>query len=122
MPGDERKRIGYALARFSGAIESAFGITREVMFFYSPFYDLQIRTFARAKQILQNLPREVTPDKIFFFSPDDRLTIKLEDWSNLGFSAIPLVSTLGNSPLEIIRLLRDHVYARDLFTNNAGSR
>jgi hypothetical protein len=34
-----------ALIRFSGAIESAFGFTREVMFFYSPYRDLQYRTF-----------------------------------------------------------------------------
>ena len=115
VPAGDGKQLGVALARFSGAIEAAFGITREVMFFYSPFYDLQIRTFTRAKEILQNLPREATPDLVFFASPDDRMTIKLGDWSTLGFSAIPLQSNLDSTPLEIIRLLRDHVYARDLF-------
>lgn len=115
IPNGNGNQLGVALARFSGAIEAAFGITREVMFFYSPFYDTQIRTFARAKEILQQLPREVTPDLIFFFSPDDRLSIKLGDWSNLGFTAIPLESALDSSPLEMVRLLRDHVYARDLF-------
>lgn len=115
VPAGDGKQLGVALARFSGAIEAAFGITREVMFFYTPFYDLQIRTFTRAKEVLQNLPREATPDLIFFASPDDRLSIKLEDWSNLGFAAIPLRSDLESTPLEMIRLLRDHVYARDLF-------
>lgn len=115
VPNGNGNQLGVALARFSGAIEAAFGITREVMFFYSPFYDTQIRTFARAKEILQELPREVTPDLIFFSSPDDRLSIKLGDWSNLGFTAIPLESALDSSPLEMVRLLRDHVYARDLF-------
>ena len=115
LPGGDGRQLGVALARFSGAIEAAFGITREVMFFYSPFYDLQIRTFARAKEVLQNLPREATPDLIFFASPDDRLSIKLEDWSTLGFAAIPLENDLDSTPLEFIRLLRDHVYARDLF-------
>lgn len=113
--GSDGKELGVALARFSGAIEAAFGITREVMFFYSPFYDLQIRTFERAKETLQDLPRDVTPDLIFFASPDDRLSIKLEDWSTLGFTAIPLTSAIDSAPLEMIRLLRDHVYARDLF-------
>lgn len=115
VPGGDGKQVGVALARFSGAIEAAFGITREVMFFYSPFYDLQIRTFARAKKMLQNLPREATPDLVFFASPDDRLSIKLEDWSNLGFAAIPLPNGPDFAPIEMIRLLRDHVYARDLF-------
>ncbi len=109
------KQLGYALARFSGAIEAAFGITREVMLFYSPYYDLQIRTFAKAKELLAGLPREATPDLIFFSSPDDRLTIKLEDWSVLGFTAIPLSNQLTSEPLELVSLLRDYVYARDLF-------
>lgn len=115
VPAGDGKQVGVALARFSGAIEAAFGITREVMFFYSPFYDLQIRTFTWAKQVLQSLPREATPDLIFFSSPDDRMSIKLGDWSTLGFSAIPLEHDLDSTPLELIRLLRDHVYARDLF-------
>jgi hypothetical protein len=109
------KKIGYALARFSGAIEAAFGITREVMFFYSPYFDLQIRTFTKAKETLAGLQREATPDLIFFSSPDDRLTIKLEDWSALGFTAVPLAGDLDHDPIELVRLLRDYVYARDLF-------
>ncbi|WP_139286309.1 ATP-binding protein [Tsukamurella tyrosinosolvens] len=112
------KRLAYALARFSGAIESAFGITREVMFFYTPYYDLQIRTFTKCKEVLAQLSkasREATPDLIFFSSPDDRLTIKLEDWSGIEFTAIPLAKDLSDEPIEIVRLLRDHVYARDLF-------
>lgn len=115
VTGRDDKKMGYALARFSGAIEAAFGITREVMFFYSPYYDLQIRTFSRAKEILASLSREATPDLIFFASPDDRLTIKLEDWSVLGFTAIPLANELTAEPLQLVSLLRDYVYARDLF-------
>lgn len=38
------KQCGLALARFSGAIESAFGLTREVLFFYAPYFDLQSRS------------------------------------------------------------------------------
>ena len=41
-----------ALVRFSTAIESAFGLTREALFFYSPHRDLQIRTFRAARKAL----------------------------------------------------------------------
>lgn len=107
--------LGLALARFSGAIEAAFGITREIMFFYSPYYDVQIRTFMKAKETLAQVPREATPDLIFFSAPDQRLAIKLADWCDLSFRAIPLPSAPSEEPIELIRLLRDHVYARDLF-------
>ncbi|UZX02807.1 hypothetical protein F8G81_09440 [Arthrobacter sp. CDRTa11] len=109
------KTLGLALARFSGAIEAAFGITREVMFFYTPYRDLQIRSFTWAKDALASLSRDATPDLVLFHSPDERLTIKLEDWSRLAFTAIPLASGLDPDPISLVRLIRDHVYARDLF-------
>lgn len=108
-------QCGLALARFSGAIESAFGLTREVLFFYAPYFDLQSRSFKLAKDKLVNLPREVTPDLIFFSSPDDRLTFKLNEWSKLQFTAIPLPTSLDAEPIALISQLRDHIYARDLF-------
>lgn len=61
------------------------------------------------------MPREVTPDLIFFSSPDDRLTFKLNEWSQLQFTAIPLPITLDDEPIALISLLRDHIYARNLF-------
>ncbi|WP_344106501.1 hypothetical protein [Myceligenerans crystallogenes] len=85
------------------------------MFFYSPYRDLQARTFKVAKDKLANLPREVTPDVAFFSSPDDRLTERLKDWSRLQFLAIPLPASLGEEPIALINQLRDHIYARDLF-------
>lgn len=115
MRASDGKNLGIALARFSGAIESAFGITREVMFFYAPYYDLQIRTFTKAQEILTQLPRQATPDLVLFSAPDDRLTIKLEDWSRLNFTAIPLDSKMSKEPINIVRVIRDHIYARDLF-------
>jgi hypothetical protein len=44
--GMQRCRV--ALVRFSGAVEAAFGLTREVMFFYSPYPDLQTRALQNA--------------------------------------------------------------------------
>ncbi len=109
------KTLGLALARFSGAIESAFGITREVMFFYTPYRDLQIRTFTWAKEELAAMSRDATPDLVLFYSPDERLTIKLEDWSRLAFTAIPLDARINPEPISLVRLIREHIYARDLF-------
>lgn len=109
---------GFALVRFSGAIESAFGLTREVLFFYSPYRDLQARTFGLAKDRLAQFAaasREVTPDLIFFSSPDDRLVVKLKDWSKLDLTLVPMPASIGPEPIELISQLRDHVYARDLF-------
>jgi hypothetical protein len=113
VPGADS--CGYALLRFSGAIESAFGLTREVLFFYSPHRDLQIRTFKAAKQALASLPREVTPDMMFLWSPDTRLREKLDDWSSGNFLAIPLVLPDDGDPIAFISLLRDYVFSRDLF-------
>lgn len=113
--GNDNRHSGLALVRFSGAIEAAFGLTREVVFFYSPYFDLQSRSFMLAKEKLEGLPREVTPDLIFFHAPDDRLTVKLNDWSTAQFTAIPVPGTLGSEPIALIAQLRDYIYARDLF-------
>jgi hypothetical protein len=105
-----------ALVRFSGAIESAFGLTREIFFFYSPHRDLQIRTFRAAKEALKAaLPREVTPDMVFLWAPDKRLREKLDDWSSGNFLAIPLDLPDGSDSISFISRLRDYIFSRDLF-------
>jgi hypothetical protein len=109
------EECGFALVRFSGAIESAFGLTREVFFFYTPHKDLQIRSFRAAKQALVSLEREVTPDMMFIWSPDPKLRLKLDDWSSGRFLAIPLDLPDDGNPISFITLLRDRVFARDLF-------
>ncbi|MBE1575451.1 translation initiation factor IF-2 N-terminal domain-containing protein [Amycolatopsis roodepoortensis] len=110
---------GFALVRFSGAIESAFGLTREVLFFYSPHRDLQMRTFQAAKRILTRLQhrREVTPDMMVVWSPDPRLRERLDDWSNSSknFLAIPLDLPDDGDPIAFIKLLSSYVFTRDLF-------
>lgn len=100
--------------RFSGAIEAGFGFTREVMLFYSPHEDLQGRTFKAATKELQSTDRSVTPDTFFLWSPDPRLRTKLYDWSRPSSLAIPLLID-DNEELSLIKLLRDHIYTRDLF-------
>lgn len=100
--------------RFSGAIEAGFGFTREVMLFYSPHEDLQGRTFKAATKEIQSTDRSVTPDTFFLWSPDPRLRTKLYDWSRPSSLAIPLLID-ENEELSLIKLLRDHIYTRDLF-------
>lgn len=112
-----------SLVRFSGAIEAAFGLTREVMFFYSPYKDLQIREYEAAKSAIKSLKREVTPDIIFVWSPDPRARQKLDDWSQGGsVLAIPLSSVKSGDPVSLITLLRDYIYARDLFYESTPVR
>lgn len=100
--------------RFSGAIEAGFGFTREVMIFYSPHEDLQGRTFQAAARELTTTERSVTPDIFFLWSPDQRLRVKLNDWSRPAKLAIPLLID-DEDELSLITLLRDYIYARDLF-------
>jgi len=103
-----------ALVRFSGAIESAFGLTREAMVLYTPYPDLQLRTYEAAFEELRALKGNVTPDLLFIWSKDRRAPLKLDDWSVPGRLAIPFVFD-DEDPLGLITLLREHLHARDLF-------
>lgn len=103
-----------ALVRFSGAIESAFGLTREVLFAYTPYRDLQQRTFDAAFAQLKQLPREVANDVVFLWAPDPRLRVKLAEWSRPGQLAVPLDFDTNNDA-SLISLLREFLHLRDLF-------
>jgi len=103
-----------ALIRFSGAIESAFGFTREVMVLYTPYPDLQLRTYEAAFEELRTLKGNVTPDVIFIWSSDRRAPLKLDDWSSPGRLAIPFMFDDENE-LGLVKLLREHLHVRDLF-------
>ncbi|WP_246536025.1 AAA family ATPase [Nocardioides aquaticus] len=85
------------------------------MFFYSRHKDLQIRTFKAARSALKEFPREVTPDIMFFWSPDPRLREKVDDWSTGGFLTIPLILADPDDPVSFVSLLRDYTFSRDLF-------
>jgi hypothetical protein len=107
---------GVALVRFSGAIEAAFGLTRELLIFYSPHRDLQVRTYQAALEELRTMQREVTPDILFVSAPDPRLRVKLDDWSGSSPQrAIPLEPSMDDGELTFIALIRNYIYSRDLF-------
>ncbi len=116
MSKDTRaKWCGVAHVRFSGAIEAAFGLTREVLMFYSPYPDLQVRTYRAARSELRSGSQEITPDLMFFSAGDPRLRLKLNDWASPDLLGIPLEKDIGEDALSFISLIRDYVYSRDLF-------
>jgi hypothetical protein len=103
-----------ALVRFSGAIESAFGFTREVLVLYTPYPDLQVRTYEAAFRELKALKRDVTSDVVFIWSKDRRAAVKLDDWSAPGRLAIPFTFD-DEDAMGLVTLLREHLHVRDLF-------
>lgn len=113
--------------RFSGAIESAFGFTREVIFFYSPHRDLKTNSLQAIRDVLK-ANREnphVTQDVVFVSARDPRLRAKLDDWSSPDLLLVPLPVEIQDDPHVLIELLREYIYSRDLFyeaTPVRGSR
>lgn len=104
-----------ARVRFSGAIESAFGLTREVLFLYCPYVDLQTKTIYEGQRILKRQDSFVAPDIVFISSPDPRLAVKLKDWSTPSLLLVPLLPSISDDPQALIQILRQNVYSRDLF-------
>jgi hypothetical protein len=95
----------WALLRFGGLIERTFGITREVIVYYSPYHDLQLRTMERLSMARAQVPRQVTPDLYLLSSPDMRSAEKLEDWTRSEpFVAVAFPQT-GNEEEIAIALL-----------------
>ncbi len=113
--------------RFSGAIESAFGFTREVIFFYCHHRDLKTNSLQAIKDVLKanHANPHVTQDVVFISARDPRLRAKLDDWSSPDLLLVPLPVEIQDDPLVIIELLREYIYSRDLFyeaTPVRGSR
>jgi hypothetical protein len=107
-----------ALVRFSRAIETTFGFTREALIFYSPYRDLQVRTFEALPQVLDSLPRQVDQDTLFLHSLDPRLEMKLYDWSTPWFTVIPLpdlTSEIDKAAEVVVESIRSRIFARDLY-------
>lgn len=101
------------LIRFSGAIESAFGLTREVLAVYTPYSDLHTRTFEAGMRELRS-NNSATPDVILFYAPDPRLSDKLSQWGQLQTVAIPFQLDSADA-LAIVDLFQDHIHVRNLF-------
>lgn len=115
--------LGIVLVRLSPSLEQTFGLTREILVYYSPFDDLQGRTFAEVKRLTRRggleIEREITTDTAFLWGPDPRLADKLDEWSSSEFTVIPLsLPNDGTGPSRADRLLQiisRRVFTRDLF-------
>lgn len=71
-----------ALVRFGSVIERRFGLTRELIAYYSPHRDLQLRTYQRLDELIAAAPRQATPDVFLLWTPDPMTATKLDDWSS----------------------------------------
>jgi hypothetical protein len=110
------------LVRFGLVMETTFGLTREVLLLYSPHRDLQIRSYNALPVLLASLPRDVTPGVALVSTPDPRQAEKLDDWSDLYFTAIPIpVATMDSDQHSrgIIRSLEQRLFSRDLYAETA---
>lgn len=104
--------------RFSEAIESAFGLTREVLAIYLPFNDFQTRAYEAALRELRSMAQAVTPDVILIWAPDELLATKLAEWGSLQTVSIPFQLDSADS-FGLIELLQSHIHIRNLFETTA---
>jgi len=106
------------LVRFSRAIETTFGFTREALVLYSRYRDLQARTFEALPDVIDSLPRRVGQDTLFLYAPDPRLEIKLDEWSTAWFTVIPLpelTPDVNRAAAVLVDSIKDRVFTRDLY-------
>lgn len=97
IPNDRGSWI--ALVRFGSVIEKRFGLTREVVAYYSPHGDLQLRTYQRLDELLERAPRPATPDVFLLWSPDPMTGTKLDDWSSrAAFVVVNLPKNSSDDP------------------------
>lgn len=111
-----------ALIRFGLAVETMFGLTREVAILYTTHRDLQIRTFNAIPKVMTALPREVTPEVVLVSSPDPRQEQKLDDWSDVRLTAIPIPQVIedpSESSRVILRTLEQRLFTRDLYAETS---
>jgi hypothetical protein len=108
-----------ALVRFGGVIESLFGLNREVLLVYSPFDDLQGRTFEALPRLIKGVEgRTVTPHLAMLTAPDPRLDEKLDEWSSSELQVVPLPMELSGCDRpanEILERFKKRIFARDLY-------
>ncbi|WP_425829192.1 hypothetical protein [Kribbella sp. DT2] len=119
IPGDGDSWI--ALIRFGAVIERRFGITREVLAYYTPYRDLQLRTYLRLGQLVDLAPRPATPDIFLLWAPDPMMRTRLDDWSSRAeHVAVALPKPNSSDPAEEIwdnlvkRLVATNLYDQTL--------
>jgi ATPase domain predominantly from Archaea len=100
-----------SMVRFGGLIERTFGITREVIAYYSPHGDLQQRTFDRITAAEEEVRRAATPDLYLVSTPDPRAAERLEDWTRSKSFVIVVLPQKGTED-EVATGLLDAITAQ----------
>jgi hypothetical protein len=119
----EHGDLGVVLLRLSPSLEQMFGFTREILVFYSPYEDLQGRTFSELRRLTRrgglDIERELTPDTAFLWAPDPRLSDKVDEWSSSDFTVIPLALREHDDERSeadrLLSIVSRRVFTRDLF-------
>jgi hypothetical protein len=104
--------------RFGQVIENLFDITREVVAYYSPYDDLQTRTYNRLEAVVAGGARNVTPDIRAVYSRDPETKKKLRDWTQGAVTTLPIDLPSSNVPDAAARLftiLAEFLSTRDLY-------
>lgn len=97
LPGSQGCWV--ALIRFGRHLEGALSLTREVMAYYTPHHDFQLRDYEKFPDVRDGLPRRPNDELYLVSSRDPRADKKLEDWTvREPFSAICMPS--GAIPAE----------------------
>ena len=113
---------GIVLIRFSGQIESQFGLTREVALVVVPFDDIRYQMFADILAVLRATPRQVSEHVILVSSLDPREQIRLDDWSTHDRLAIGVGSVQGDNKTAartLAEILRRRIYSRNPYAVTA---
>ncbi|MFJ5988856.1 hypothetical protein [Lentzea sp. NPDC092896] len=104
--------------RFGSVIENLFDITREIVAYYSPYEDLQIRSFDRLERAVQLGTRSVTPDLRALYSRDSANRKKVRDWAKGAVTTIPLDvndTSVVEAAADLFSILAEFLSTRDLY-------
>jgi molybdopterin-guanine dinucleotide biosynthesis protein len=117
-------RVGLFLVRFGKNLETAYGLTREVLLVISPFSDLQWRTYGALEEVLTTIGsaagRDITKHLVLVCTTDQREIEKLDEWSRArSILAIPIGGLtnqrLSNPTGLLADRLRLRIYKRNVY-------
>lgn len=117
-PDSANSKCWIVYIRFGRIIENLFAITREIVAYYTPYGDLQIRAFDRLSETVEGATRTVTPDIRALYSVDPVTDRKLLDWRKGGITTIPLPSpanTEVDAAAKLFETLTEFLSTRDLY-------
>ncbi len=107
------------MIKFGDVIANSLGFTHELMVYYSPYSDLQLRTYERLPLIRSEQPRKPTEDLFIIYAPDSLAARKLDDWSvREPYAAISLPfphTSAEDTASSLLKCLTDRLAGRNLY-------